>query len=152
MSGIVVERGVELKRTAILIALAALLSVSACAGHNDPNTANESEASIATTQHQSDQNDAKDATMTDAKNRTTIARALGVEEDARQLRFILASLDTIEAGIIQEASLTSASNDEEALDVVAENGTNFRIYLTANGSVEAVQNLSTGEWPITSSK
>ena len=85
----------------------------------------------------------------DEANRTIIAKALGIEENSRNIRFILNSLNTIEAGQIQDAELTE-ENGDRVLALTAEDGTKYQLYLSASGNVEAVKNLTTGEWPIQS--
>ena len=87
----------------------------------------------------------------EASNRTIIAEALGVDENNRNIRFILSSLDTICAGKIQSAEATEVDG-EKVLNLVAEDGTDYRIFLSGSGSVEAVENLATGEWPIQSNR
>lgn len=88
---------------------------------------------------------------TDTINRSMIAEALGVEENSRNIRFILNCLNTVEAGQIQSAE-TDEINGEKVINVIAEDGTEYQIYLSGSGSVEAVKNLSTGEWPVQSYK
>lgn len=41
---------------------------------------------------------------------------------------------------------------EKVLNLVAEDGTDYRNFLSGSGSVEAVENLATGEWPIQSNR
>lgn len=81
----------------------------------------------------------------EASNRTIIAEALGVDENNRNI------LDTICAGKIQSAEATEVDG-EKVLNLVAEDGTDYRIFLSGSGSVEAVENLATGEWPIQSNR
>lgn len=80
-----------------------------------------------------------------------IAEALEIEDDDRSLRFILSSLNTINAGQIQRAKVVE-SEEGRLILLVAEGGTNYKVYLTGNGSVDAVENMDTGEWPIQSIK
>lgn len=86
----------------------------------------------------------------DAANRTIIAKALE-EENNRNIRFILSSLKTINAGQIQSAEMAE-ENGEKVINLVAEDSTEYGIYLSKRGSVEAVKNLVTGEWPISSDR
>lgn len=81
-------------------------------------------------------------------NRSMIAEALGTDEEERSIRFILATLDTFQAGEIKSIE----KGEDGTLQVTAEDGTPYKLYLTENGSVEAVENLETGEWPVTSEK
>ena len=83
------------------------------------------------------------------KNREMIAQALEIETEDRNIRFILAALDTVHAGKLQSAKATE-KDGEKTLEVLAEDGVSYRIYLTGSGSVEAVENLVTGEWPVQS--
>ena len=83
------------------------------------------------------------------KNREMIAQALEIETEDRNIRFILAALDTVHAGKLQSAKAIE-KDGEKTLEVLAEDGVSYRIYLTGSGSVEAVENLVTGEWPVQS--
>lgn len=85
----------------------------------------------------------------EALNRTMIAKALGVEEDSRNIRFILGGLQTISAGEIQSA-VYEEKEGNRIINIVAEDNTNYRIYLNKGGSVEAIENADTGEWPVRS--
>lgn len=93
----------------------------------------------------------KEEMQVDMINRTIIAKALGVEENNRNIRFILNSLNTIEAGKIQSAEMGEIGG-EKVINLVAEDSINYRIYLSRSGSVEAVKNLDTDEWVIQSGK
>ena len=83
------------------------------------------------------------------KNREMIAQALEIETEDRNIRFILAALDTVHAGKLQSAK-AKEKDGEKTLEVLAEDGVSYRIYLTGSGSVEAVENLVIGEWPVQS--
>lgn len=85
------------------------------------------------------------------KNREMIAEALEIDKDSRNIRFILGALDTIHAGKLQSVKAVDMDG-EQTLEVLAEDGVSYRIYLSGNGSVNAVENLVTGEWPIQSQK
>lgn len=91
----------------------------------------------------------KEDSEVEKNNRKIIARALHVTRFNSGLPYILNSLAVIEAGRIQSAKTTQVDG-ERVLDIVAEDGTEFRIYLSGSGSVDAVKNLTTGEWPIAS--
>ena len=84
-------------------------------------------------------------------NRAIIAEALGIDEGSRNIRFILKTLDTIGAGQIKSAEAGMDGGDSY-LDITAEDDTVYRIYLTGSGSVDAVKNMDTGEWPIKSER
>lgn len=90
-------------------------------------------------------------TEVDAINRTMIAEALHIDENNRSIRFILGCLNTIGAGQIQSAE-SIVIEGEKTIDLIAEDGTNYRIYLSGSGSVESVKNLDTNEWPIQSER
>lgn len=64
---------------------------------------------------------------------------------------IISALDSIKAGNIQRAT-PSTENSDKVLDVVSEDGAKYRIYLTKNLTVEAVKNMDTGAWVITSER
>lgn len=87
----------------------------------------------------------------DTVNRAMIAEALGIEKDSRNIRFILGNLNKIGAGYLQSAQVEQESG-QKVLNIIAEDGTAYSIYLSGSGSVEAIKNLVTGEWPIQSTK
>ncbi len=93
----------------------------------------------------------EEETEAEAINRTMIAEALHIDENSRSIRFILGCLNTIGVGQIQSAESIVAEG-EKAIDLIAEDGTNYRIYLSGSGSVESVKNLDTNEWPIRSDR
>lgn len=64
---------------------------------------------------------------------------------------IISALDSIKAGNIKRAT-PSTENSDKVLDVVSEDGAKYRIYLTKNLAVEAVKNMDTGDWVITSER
>lgn len=88
-------------------------------------------------------------TEVDEMNRTVLAKALGIDENARSLRFLLSALKTIEAGQIQAAQLKE-ENGDRVLAVTAENGREYEIYLSQGNSLEAVRDTASGEWLIQS--
>lgn len=90
-------------------------------------------------------------TEVDASNRTMISEALHIDENSRSIRFILGCLNTIGAGQIQSVE-SIVDEGEKAIDLIAEDGTSYRIYLSGSGSVESVKNLDTNEWPIQSER
>ena len=83
------------------------------------------------------------------KNRKIIAKALGVFTWSGCMKYIISCLETVNAGQIQSAQLTK-ENGDRYLDIVAEDGKRYRMYLSQNNSVEAVKDLDTGEWPVRS--
>ena len=121
-----------MKKWVIVLALSVLCSMSACSNSNTNSISD------------SGQNDV-------ANNRTIIAEAIGIEENDRKMRFILSTLNTINAGQIQSAE-AAEEDGEKVINIVAEDGTNYCIYLSSSGSVEAVKNLDTGEWPVKSER
>lgn len=79
----------------------------------------------------------------EAINRSIIANALGSEdENSRAVTKLVNYLNTIDSGRINEADLV----DGNKLDIIAESGTVYRIYLTSDNAIEAVENRNTGEW------
>lgn len=87
----------------------------------------------------------------DVINRALIAEAISDDENSRSIRFILECLNTIGAGVIQSAESIEVEG-EKAIDLIAEDGTNYRIYLSSSGGVESVKNLDTNEWTIQSER
>lgn len=133
-----------MKKWCIVFVLIMLCGMSGC---NHGNNGLESTQS----NYYPDDNLNEEETEMDTNNKTIIAKALGVKEDARAIRFIINSLHTIDAGQIQSAELAEVDG-EKVINLVAEDDTDYRIYLSKNGNVEAVKNLSTGDWPIQSAK
>ena len=87
----------------------------------------------------------------EAENRKMIAEAMGVDENSRNLRFILSGLNSVGAGRLQSV-VYAEENGEKTLTVVSEDSTEYRVFLTNSGGLDAVQNLTTGEWPIRSER
>ena len=88
---------------------------------------------------------------TESHNRTLIANALLLDEGARSVNFILKSFVAIEAGKLQSAELVQ-ENGENMLDIISESQHKYRIFLSGNNTVEAIKDITTGEWLITSEK
>lgn len=139
-----------MKECIIALALAAICCLNAC---GSKGTAKELEN---TPDNQSNMNTA--AAVTEAEesemeinNRTLIANALGVDENARNMRFIMNSLKAINVGWIQTAELTQ-ENGEDVLDITTKDQMNYRIYLSSSKKVDAIKDLSSGEWLITSER
>ena len=91
-----------------------------------------------------------------ASNTNAIAKALGTDPGERNIKYILLTLDTLyqekqraddEAGKIKSAEYQA---EENAIDVISENGISYRLYLSSNRTVDSVKNLDSGEWPIQS--
>lgn len=78
-------------------------------------------------------------------NRSLVAKALNVCEDDRSLPFFLARFDMHKMGRIQKA-VASEDQGRQVLDVVAEDGTNYRIYVSAIGNPGSGKNMDTGKW------
>ena len=85
------------------------------------------------------------------ENRTIIAKALGITEDSRNIRFILNGLNAIGVGQIRQAELVQ-ENGEDCIRLISEDATEYVVYLSRSGNIEAVQNLTTGEWPMKSER
>lgn len=125
-----------MKKRLIILTIAALISVSACSNVNDETEPIQEE--VQDTSQESDDG-----------NRVMIAEALGVEKDSRNIRFILNGINTVGMGRLQSARMVE-SDGQKILSLVAEDGTEYQMYLSESGNMEAVQNLDTGEWPIQS--
>ena len=153
-----------MKKWVIVLALSVLCSMSACSNRNVNNISDSGQKDVVNgvsdesgsggnvddnTEFNTDADEEK--MQVDANNRTIIAEAVGIEENDRSMRFILSALDTINAGQIQSAE-AAEEDGEKVINIVAGDGTNYCIYLSGSGSVEAVKNLDTGEWPVKSEK
>ena len=137
-----------MKKTAVVLAVILALCLTACSAAKQPITdapEAEGEGTVETAPA------TEETEKMDAQNRTLIAQALDIPEDARNLKFILNGLNTIEAGSLQSA-VYSSENGEDVLDIVSQDGTNYRIYLNSSGSVDAIMNVDTGEWPVSSQR
>lgn len=82
-------------------------------------------------------------------NSNTIAKALGTDPGERNIKYILLTLDALEAGRIKSAEYQA---EENAIDVISENSISYRLYLSSNKTVDSVKNLDSGEWPIQSNR
>lgn len=82
-------------------------------------------------------------------NRKKVADALETDEKNRRVECVLNCLATLETGVVQNVTPGEDMGDK-VLDIISENGTNYRIYLKNSGNVSAVKNLDTEEWPIKS--
>ena len=83
-------------------------------------------------------------------NRKLMAEVLGIDENFESMKYTLASLTKIGAGKIQSAVFGTNDDGEEYVDIVAEDGTNYRLYLLGGYIVSEIKNLDTGEWPMKS--
>ena len=88
---------------------------------------------------------------TEAHNRSLLAEALLVEEDDDDLKYHLNMLNKLDAGKLQSVEYKWVDPDD-VLEVIAEDGTTYWMYLSGGFYVEAVKNLDTGEWPFKSYK
>lgn len=129
-----------MKKRLIILTIAALISVSACSNANG-------NSEIIQTEVQEDYQSTSQES--DDGNRVMIAEALGVEKDSRNIRFILNGINTVGMGQLQSARMLE-SDGQKILSLIAEDGTEYQMYLSESGNLEAVQNLDTGEWPIQS--
>lgn len=151
-----------MKKWVIVLALSVLCSMSACRNTNNISDSGQNDVANEVSDEPDSGENVNDNTevnadgdeekmKVDANNRTIIAEAVGIEENDRKMRFILSTLNTISAGKIQSAEAVE-DDGEKAINLVAEDGTNYCIYLSRSGSVEAVKNLDTGEWPVKSER
>lgn len=153
-----------MKKWVIVLALSVLCSMSACSNRNVNNISDSGQNDVANgvsdesgsdvnvddnTEVNADGDEEK--IQVEANNRIIIAEAVGIEENDREMRFILSTLDTISAGQIQSAEVAE-EDGEKVINIVAGDGTNYCIYLSSSGSVEAVKNLDTGEWLVKSER
>ena len=86
---------------------------------------------------------------TDEHNRQVFAEAMGWDEDTTKLQYYIGICNTIDTGKIQSAVPGQESVDK-IIDVVSEDGTNYRFYLSGSDSIMAVKNVDTGDWPVMS--
>ncbi len=156
-----------MKKAVIIFEIIALCCLSACGNTTAGRAGSQSDVSAGTTTGSIDSeigdsesvesintdtyNDSEEDSEVTAVNRTIIANALKIDESSRNIRFILNCLTTIGAGKIQKAELVEEKN-EKMLDIVAEDSTIYRIFLSSGGSVDAVKNCTTGDWPIQSTR
>lgn len=125
------------------------ISVSACGTKEPENRGRfDPEDDTALTQ-EDDEDDPEDtAADTEASNRKILAEAIGIDENDGSMKYNLEKLKKIDAGRIQSAVKGMTEDGEEYIDIIAEDGTNFRMYLMGGYSVMDVENLDTGEWVI----
>lgn len=147
-----------MKKLRIILALILLCSMCGCSGGEAnkgsvdvPNPGNSMSEGSDMSGYGNTVDGQEEETEVDAINRTIIAEALQIDESSRSIRFILSCLNTIGAGQIQSAESIEVEG-EKAIDLIAEDSTNYRIYISGSGSVEAVKNLDTCEWPIRSER
>ena len=131
-------KSINLKITKVFLLLCALIMIvtSLCACGN-----NESNPSISVPDCGFDGVTLNESMIMDALN----------TDNRDDVSTIISALDSIKAGNIKSATQSTENNDK-VLDVVSEDGAKYRIYLTGNLTVEAVKNMDTGEWVITSSR
>lgn len=98
----------------------------------------------------SDTNASTSAIVDNTTNKAIIMNALNVKNE-REIKTIINTLNTINTGNIINAT-ASQENETPVLDITTENETTYRLYLTKNNTVEAVKNLKTNEWVITSTQ
>ena len=135
------------KNKLILIMIMISIFVTACGAEEREVRGRFAQEDEETPEKTDDEDDPEDiAAETDASNRKIFAEMFGIDENDESLKYIMASLKNIGAGRIQSAVIGTDKNDEEYVDVIAEDGTNFRMYLFGGYSVRDVKNLDTGEW------
>lgn len=150
--------------TAVLITFAMSFALYAC---SDPTSHTIEETvestTIATTAEETTTEETTTASATEEEtemteyisNRELFAEVLSLPADAGQLDRLMAALDYLETGDLQSAELVSEDDpllypNNYFLYFVAEDGTNYRMIITEHFSIEAVQNVDTGEWVMTS--
>lgn len=80
----------------------------------------------------------------DTANREMIAKALGIEESSNDITSVISGLRTIGAGQILSAE-SVGENGKKILNIVAEDETNYCIYLDNFGGIDRIKNMDTGE-------
>lgn len=136
----------------LLILILSILILTTFCACNKKNTTDDTQSGITIQTDTSNLiNSKKEDIEVDNSNRAIIATALNIDPNSRNIRFILSTLNTIDAGTIQKAEFLE-ENSQQILNIISEEGTPFSIYLTKNGSVDAVKNTKTGEWVIQSSR
>ncbi len=140
----------KMKKTIIALTLAALCLFSACGSRENAAKQENVPDDQSNISVESDMMESE-VSEVERSNRAIIADALGADENARSIRFIMNSLNTINVGRIQSAELTQ-ENGEAVLDLITEDQKNYRIYLTGSKKVDSIKDLTTGEWLITSDR
>ena len=123
--------------TLILITIICLACFSSCA---DPLAAETEKPTADITTEAED---------VDEHNRKILSKAMGLKAGRSRIDTYVSFCNTINAGSIQSAEFEKGDPDN-CLNVVGEDGTNFKFYLSSGGSCYAIQNLDTGEWPVKS--
>lgn len=144
-------------KTVIIFILILCLMLPACsADSGSEDIVTGADTAVSGIEKQTEQTSAEEEAIEEnaemsGNNKAIIAEALGVSEDSRNLRFIINTLDTIGAGQIKNAE---AGTDGTGIyiDISAEDDIMYRMYLSGSGSVDAVKNMDTGEWPVRSRK
>ena len=85
------------------------------------------------------------------KNARMIADALNIDADSRSIRFIANSLDAINVGTIRSAEIEE-SDGEKVLNIINEEDVSYSVYLSDSQKVEAIKNVTTGEWVMKSDR
>jgi len=80
-----------------------------------------------------------------------IANALNIDADSRSIRFIVNSLDAINVGTIRSAEIEE-SDGEKVLNIINEEDVSYSVYLSDSQKVEAIKNVTTGEWVMKSDR
>ena len=78
-------------------------------------------------------------------NRELISELTGVSSTSHDLDYLIGALKKYGAGEIQSIEYVGDPSDM-IFDIISEDGTEFKVYLTIYYKVEAVQNVTTGEW------
>ena len=88
----------------------------------------------------------KPPTEKDIENKKLIMDATGLSDSA--VTRIVICLNLFEIGAIQSIDVTT-NDAERTMDIITEDGNNYKIYLTYE-SISAIENVTTGEWPLES--
>ncbi len=123
----------------LIVAVLSVMSISCGDNYQNKDNTYDFDTSI----EDNDDNDGKDQDM-EKYNRRLIAEAIGVDEEQDILDYIQAGLKRIEIGKLQNVKYTK--DKEEYIDIVAEDNTNYRIFISGGG-ILAIHNLDNGDWP-----
>ena len=80
-----------------------------------------------------------------------IAEAMGLDKDSTKVKFVMNSLQAVNAGHILNAEMEETDTDR-MLHVSTENGLDLRIYLSPGNSVEGILDDISKQWLVWSTK
>lgn len=122
------------------IFIVGIIAILCCACGSTPTYTTETFLTV--TNRPSDEQPAP--TMSD---REIISSALDISEDSRNIQYILNCLDELGIGSVLQADY---SHEQLTLDILTEDSVTYRFYLNSNLTVDAVENLTSGNFVIQS--